>query len=176
MSDLVDVKGNINVPFCANDVFEVLKTQLSPALTQCRDSFLNHLLGQEDSGKQRIICGGLGSEYSSLHENLFAWLYPELKRQVVFGTGKGGKNKYLTCRYVADFYDEQNKVIYEIDGTSHKSRLQKIKDKIRDYFFWNELRIRTIRLTNEEVVERVKNYLSRLEKLGMIERLMANGN
>lgn len=49
------------------------------------------------------------------------------------------------------FMMKKNEIIYEIDGTSHNTELQKIKDKIRDYFFWHELGIKTIRLTNNAV-------------------------
>lgn len=95
--------------------------------------------------------GGINDKRNTLHENLFSALYPNFSKQVHFGTGKGGYEKYLSKRYTADFYDEENKVIYEIDGNNHNTEIQTIKDKIRDFFFWHELGIRTVRLTNRAV-------------------------
>lgn len=106
--------------------------------------------GGSDKPKINFI-GGINDKRNTLHENLFSALYPNLKKQVHFGTGKGGYEKYLSKRYTVDFYDEEKDVIYEIDGSNHNTELQKIKDKIRDYFFWHELDIKTIRLTNKAV-------------------------
>ena len=95
--------------------------------------------------------GGVNDKRNTLHENMFHALYPYLTPQVHFGTGKGGLEKYLSKRYTADFYSEEGNVIYEIDGSNHKTELQQSKDRLRDLFFEIELGIKTIRLTNKEV-------------------------
>lgn len=41
------------------------------------------------------------------HEIMFASMNPHLKRQVTFGTGKGGLEKWLTKKFTVDFYDEK---------------------------------------------------------------------
>lgn len=116
----------------------------------------------EEPKKKSNFKGGINDAKNTLHENIFHALFPDLKMQVHFGTGKGGYEKYLAKRYTADFYDKDSKTIYEIDGNSHKEELRIIKDKIRDYFFWHELGIRTIRITNKRVESML---LERLEKV-----------
>ncbi|WP_322781232.1 DUF559 domain-containing protein [Staphylococcus haemolyticus] len=132
-----------------------LKKWFEGLLLECNPENPFHLIFDSffgGSGKPKInFIGGINDTRNTLHENLFSALYPHYKKQVHFGTGKGGYEKYLSKRYTADFYDEENDIIYEIDGTSHDNELQKIKDKIRDYFFWHELGIKTIRLTNKAV-------------------------
>lgn len=112
--------------------------------------------------------GGINDERNTLHENLFQAMYPSLKSQVHFGTGKGGLEKYLSKRFTADFYDEENNIIYEIDGNSHKTELQYYKDKIRDAFFFIEHGIKTIRYTNEQVELMVIDKLEKLDKEGKL--------
>lgn len=112
--------------------------------------------------------GGINDKRNTLHENLFQAIYPSLKSQVHFGTGKDGLEKYLSKRFTADFYDEENSIIYEIDGNSHKTELQYYKDKIRDAFFFIEHGIKTIRYTNEQVELMVINKLEKLDKEGKL--------
>lgn len=106
--------------------------------------------------------GGINDKRNTLHENLFSAMFPHLKKQVHFGTDKGGYEKYLSKRYTADFYNETTDEIYEIDGSSHKTELQKLKDNIRDIFFWQELGIKTVRLSNQDVETMVMNRLQKL--------------
>src|SRR5699024_12876131 len=96
--------------------------------------------------KEHNFVGGINDTRRTLHENMFHLLYPGLKSQVHFGTGKGGLEKYHSKRFTADFFDEENKKIYEIDGKSHKEERQILKDKIRSYVFWNKLGIETYRI------------------------------
>ena len=122
--------------------------------------------GGLDKGHNFI--GGMNDRRNTMHENMFHAMHPNMKKQVHFGTGKGGYEKYLAKRYTADFYDEENNVIYEIDGNSHKTELQSLKDKIRDYFFWHELGIKTIRFTNQEVENMVVETLEYLHEKGVL--------
>lgn len=106
-------------------------------------------------------------EYTK-HENVFAKMYPGLERQVTFGTGKGGLEKWHTKKYTCDFFDRKNKIIYEIDGDSHKSEYQMLKDKFRDCFFFLEKNIKTVRVTNREVEEML---LERIRKLNLVDEV-----
>ena len=112
--------------------------------------------------------GGANDRRNTLHENMFSLLCPHLDKQVVFGTGKGGYSKYLTKRYIADFYDSHNKVIYEIDGESHTTEIQKLKDTLRDYFFLHEHGIKTIRITNKDVEQMIFDRLIELYEKGKL--------
>jgi len=112
--------------------------------------------------------GGMNDSRNTLHENLFHAIYPYMKPQVHFGTGKDGLEKYHSKRFTVDFYHEENNEIYEIDGTSHKEYIQSLKDKIREYFFFHELGIRTYRITNKGVEELVLGRLEELYKEGVL--------
>lgn len=113
--------------------------------------------------------GGCGDKRRTLHETIFSMLYPKLKQQVVFGTGKGGLKKYLCRRFVADFYDEERKSVYEVDGKNHGKGTQKHSDKIKDCFFMLEHRIRVVRFTNKQVEEMLLNRLRELEAKGVLK-------
>ena len=85
------------------------------------------------------------------HENVFSELFPFLKSQVVFGLGKGAYKKYGVLKYTADFYSEERNIVYEVDGSSHKTELQKLKDEKRDLILELEFGIKTVRFTNKQV-------------------------
>ena len=106
-------------------------------------------------------------EYTK-HENVFAQMYPGLERQVTFGTGKGGLEKWHSKKFTCDFFDRENRIIYEIDGDSHKSEYQMMKDKFRDCFFYLEKNIKTVRVTNREVEEML---LERIRKLNLVDEV-----
>lgn len=112
--------------------------------------------------------GGMNDKRNTLHENMFQAMFPDFIPQVHFGTGKGGLEKYMSKRFTADFYDEENNRIFEIDGDNHKTELQSLKDKIRDYFFYHELGITTYRFTNKKVEEMMINRLEDLYKEGVL--------
>lgn len=84
------------------------------------------------------------------HEIMFAQMHPHLKRQVVFGTGKGGYKKWMTKKFTVDFFDEENKIAYEIDGKSHKTKLGWVVDRLKDHFM-DERDILVVHVTNEQV-------------------------
>src|SRR5690625_645959 len=149
--------------------YEYIKLQCSPYNLGFNDIFDMFFSGSHTKKKTHNFVGGINDTRNTLHENMFHMLYPDLTPQVHFGTGKGGLKKYHSKRFTADFYDEENEVIYEIDGSSHKEELQMLKDKIRDYFFWNELGIKTYRITNEEVEQMVIKRLEQLHEMGKLD-------
>lgn len=87
-------------------------------------------------------------------EYLFQSMNPQLENEVVFGTGIGGKRKWSCCSFVADFVDHHLRIIYEIDGSSHKGREK--SDARKDSFF-RSIGYTVIRYTNEEVFEMTRN-------------------
>ncbi|PEQ66922.1 DUF559 domain-containing protein [Bacillus cereus] len=113
--------------------------------------------------------GGCGDTKGTFHEVLFGILFPYLKSQVAFGTGKGGYKKYGVKRYIADFYDEEHKTIYEIDGKSHQTKLGILSDELRDRFFRNELGIKTIRILNKGVEKLLEDRVLLLQEEGRLK-------
>ena len=96
------------------------------------------------------------------HEIMFSSMNPHLKRQITFGTGKGGLKKWLTKKFTVDFYDEKNKIAYEIDGKSHRTKMGWVNDRLKDHFM-KEKGILVIHYTNEQV-ERAYNEWSKKAK------------
>ncbi|MDS3930602.1 DUF559 domain-containing protein [Staphylococcus epidermidis] len=101
------------------------------------------------------------------HEKIFKNLYPFLKSQMVFGLGKGAYTKYGVLKYTADFYWEEENKIYEIDGNSHKTELQKLKYKKRDLILELEFGIKTDRYNNKQVEQML---LERIRENKVVER------
>lgn len=101
------------------------------------------------------------------HEVVFKQMFPFLKSQVVFGLGKGAYKKYGVLKYTADFYFEEENKIYEIDGNSHKTELQKLKDKKRDLILELEFGIKTARFTNKQVEQML---LEKIRENKVVER------
>lgn len=98
------------------------------------------------------------------HELIFHKMWPGLKRQVTIGTGKGGYKEWGVKKYTLDFYDENAKIAYEIDGYSHSTKLGKAKDNYRDKLLLFLYGIRTVRYTNKEVENQLKQ---RIKDLGV---------
>ncbi|MDV3051899.1 hypothetical protein NLV77_000834 [Staphylococcus ureilyticus] len=96
----------------------------------------------------------------TLHENMFASLFPHFERQVTFGTGKNGLEKWCTKKFTADFYDPKNQVVIEIDGNSHKNKRQKVVDRMKEIFF-AEKGIKVYRISNDKVKEIFKQETSK---------------
>lgn len=65
-------------------------------------------------------------------------------------------------RFVVDFYSSELSLVIEIDGGSHNNK--KGRDKARDDFL-KSCGIKTIRFTNEEVLDDVEMVKNRLQKL-----------
>lgn len=88
----------------------------------------------------------------TLHENMFASLFPNFERQVTFGTGKNGLEKWCTKKFTADFFDPINNIVIEVDGSSHNNERQKIIDRLKEIFF-EQKGIKVYRISNEKVKE-----------------------
>lgn len=97
------------------------------------------------------------------HEQIFHLMYPFLKQQVVFGTGKNGYKDWGVKKFTLDFYDEIKNIAYEIDGKTHETEIGKLRDEFRDGLLYHLHGIKTIRYSNEEVENMLKK---RIKKLG----------
>lgn len=100
---------------------------------------------------------------STTHERIFHLMYPSLKQQVTFGTGKGGYKAWGVKKFTLDFYDEIKNIAYEIDGKTHETEIGKLRDEFRDGLLYHLHGIKTIRYSNEEVENMLKK---RIKKLG----------
>lgn len=98
------------------------------------------------------------------HEQIFHLMYPFLKQQVVFGTGKNGYKDWGVKKFTLDFYDEDKNIAYEIDGKSHRTEIGKLRDKFRDGLLYHLHGIRTVRYSNAEVENMLKR---RIKELGV---------
>lgn len=96
------------------------------------------------------------------HERIFHMMYPSLKQQVAFGTGKGGYKEWGVKRFILDFYDEGKNIAYEIDGRTHETEIGKLRDKYRDGLLYHLHGIRTIRYSNGEVENMLKKRIKEL--------------
>lgn len=76
--------------------------------------------------------------------------------------------KYGVLKYTADFYSEERNIVYEVDGSSHKTELQKLKDEKRDLILELEFGIKTVRFTNKQVE---KMLLERIRTNKVVERI-----
>lgn len=114
------------------------------------------------AGNQRPR-GAIGCPHGTIHEVMFSLLHPNMERQISIGTGKNGRQKYGPSKYVMDFYYSNargEKFCIEIDGKGHRAEIKRLKDQIKEACLWLEHGIATIRFTNEEVEQLMKNRLS----------------
>ncbi len=151
-----------------NTVFEQIKFLCSPYNPyNTRNTFwlVEEMFGWS---KPSNYIGGSNDFKRTTHENIFSVLYPSLKQQVCFGTGKKGYKKYGSKKFIADFVDIEKKCIYEIDGDNHKNMKIAKKDFFRDRFFIKELGYKTIRFTNREVENLLMRILKNLDNDGKV--------
>jgi len=66
-------------------------------------------------------------------------------------------------RYILDFYCHSSKLGIELDGAYHQDKLQQWSDADRTLFL-EDLGLRIIRFTNEEVLENLSVVLSTIEE------------
>lgn len=99
-------------------------------------------------------------EYT-LHENMFASLFPQFNRQVTFGTGKGGLEKWGTKKFTVDFYNPETYEAVEIDGKSHKTEYQKILGSLK-LLFLQDKGIKLLRVRNEDVEKLFNEEIERM--------------
>jgi hypothetical protein len=118
----------------------------------------------------KSVIRGAKGQRRTRHEILFGALFPEMQHQVSFGTGSGGYKKYISKSFVADFYDESSMTIFEIDGDSHNTEIQKIKDFIRTSFF-KSLGIEVVRISNESVERLIKERVKILSIQSLINAI-----
>ena len=168
MDQLVTSETATNEVLTAEEVFRQLKENANPRTNML--AIFDLFFG--DGEKSKSFIGRVGDRRRTTHETLFGMMMPHLKKQVVFGTGKGGFLKYGVKHYVADFYDEENKAIYEIDGNSHRTKFRKSRDSIRDYFFYHELGIKTYRVTNESVERILLKSIRAKEASGELREIL----
>jgi very-short-patch-repair endonuclease len=145
-------------------VFNSIKFQFNPK--HSFEYMIDELFGL--GSRPSNFSGGCG-DLRTTHEKMFSLLYPDLRQQVVFGTGKGGYEKYGFKRIIVDFYDEKEKIAYEVDGKNHKNEIRCLKDRIRSSFLWLEHGVRVGRITNEEVEGMLLKRLQELEEAGVLD-------
>lgn len=158
------MSNKIQTSHCVKEVFEQIKSKCNP-----KNSF-DYLMKMVFEEKENNFSGGCG-DIRTTHEKIFGLLFPNLKRQVSFGTGKGGYEKYGFKRVVVDFYDKEKNIAYEIDGLNHKRNMQKLNDKIKELFLYEKYKVKTFRITNQEVENLLLNRLKEMEKEGVLNCL-----
>lgn len=131
-------------------LYKILLTTYHPLLQIATDNEL-HIY------KRDHFHGGCNDSVNTKEENLFYKMFPYLQKQCSFGTGVGGYKTYGVKRYIADFVDDQANVVIEIDGKSHQKAYNRLKDTIRDYFFYQK-GYETVRFSNEAVRNLFKAY------------------
>ena len=73
------------------------------------------------------------------------------------------RRQHPIADYIADFYCFELGLVIEVDGEYHMTKEQKAYDEERTCRL-NELKIKVIRFTNREVVERLDFVLQEIEK------------
>jgi very-short-patch-repair endonuclease len=66
--------------------------------------------------------------------------------------------------YIVDFYCPKLKVVVEIDGESHFTDYGQDYDRVRTEFL-NELGIKVVRFSNDEVMRNIEGVFSRLKDI-----------
>ena len=64
-------------------------------------------------------------------------------------------------KFIADFYCHERKLIVELDGNVHDTKERKEADNGRTYEL-NEIGLKVIRFSNEEVLADIKNVLKKI--------------
>jgi hypothetical protein len=176
---LVDIEAIGIMSLSADTTFKLM-FHLNPRKWEGIGDVFNAFFGDGKDDKTNPFLGGNGDFRRTLHERIYALLFPRLERQVVFGTGKNGYDTYGTKRYVVDFYDPHNKIVYEIDGPNHKDKHHRTVDSIKRCFFYLKHQIEVVRLTNKEVEQELMRALEGFEKEGClrdrVSELMENAS
>jgi very-short-patch-repair endonuclease len=63
-------------------------------------------------------------------------------------------------KFIPDFYCHEKKLVVELDGGIHDEKQQKDFDSVRTEML-NELGIKVIRFTNEDVLTRIENVIEK---------------
>lgn len=64
--------------------------------------------------------------------------------------------------YILDFYCPMKRLIIELDGKSHDSKIQKEYDMVRDKFF-TDLEYKVLRFTNKEIKDELSEVLKKIQ-------------
>lgn len=107
-------------------------------------------------------------EYT-IHENMFASMFPELDRQVTFGTGKNGHKMWGSKKFTADFFDKENKIAYEIDGKSHDLLNVQVVDELKKRFLLSK-GIKVVRIDNKYVESLFNKHAEEMKRFEQIFR------
>lgn len=149
-----------------------MNKSISIELTEKENLIFHYLMFRNDVGIiNTLISWAMGESPKKVmitsyttHEQIFHLMYPFLKQQVTFGTGKNGYKDWGVKKFTLDFYDEDRKVAYEIDGKSHRSEIGKLRDELRDGLLYHLHGIRTVRYSNLEVENMLKR---RIKEIGV---------
>lgn len=123
---------------------------------------MQELINLENKATSRVLDFFLNNDQRPLgakgniptsEEWKFAIMFPDLEKQVSFGSGKGGYEKYTFKNVTVDFLDRENKIAIEIDGKSHNTEFRKIKDKLKSMMLLEVHGIKTYRISNRKVNE-----------------------
>lgn len=92
-------------------VFEQIKlicSQYNPYNMKNLGASLEELICMFE-GCQNIsnFVGGCNDIRNTTHENMFMIMFPNLDKQVTFGTGKNGYKTFNTKKYIADFIEKK---------------------------------------------------------------------
>ena len=149
------------------NVFNQVKEYCRPRYST-KEEAMTKLCRQLFNGKYSNFIGGCNDKRRTMHESMFALMYPDLMQQAPFGTKKGGYKKYGFKRIIADFYDPDRGIVYEIDGRNHTEELQELKDQVRGHFLALEYGVETIRISNEAVEKMMLDRLKTLKDEGRL--------
>lgn len=150
-----------------DEVFEDLKQMI---LLGHHDDLFDMFFGK----KQSKFVGGCGDSRRTLHEQLLSLMALKMRKQVVFGTGKNGLKKYGSKRFIADFVDDENKIVLEVDGNSHKSIKSRIRDLKKEKCLLEIYGYGTVRFTNEMVETVVKDWLLKAKSQGIFRDVLTH--
>ncbi|SDD00146.1 endonuclease domain-containing protein [Williamwhitmania taraxaci] len=80
------------------------------------------------------------------------------------------RRQHPIYNFIADFYCHEARLIVEVDGGYHKSRIQRERDESRSAEVALVYDLKVIRFTNEEVLSNTNAVVSRL-KTALSERM-----
>lgn len=76
-----------------------------------------------------------------------------LRNGLTTGCGVKFASQVLKRGWILDLYSHSARLAVEVDGTSHTSPSARLRDAIRDRVLLSREGIRTLRFTNEEVIQ-----------------------
>ncbi len=132
------------------DIITVWKVQYA--------SFVMNQTFQQGKSPRRRFGGFHRHGPETWHERLIGLWYPNLKRQVDFGTGRLGARRYLANSFTADFLDEAEGTVYEVDGETHNLPNQRTSDLNKECFF-RDRGLNVVRISNSSVESRLADAL-----------------